>query len=96
MNWLKKLAIIGDLEDVITSGFALAHMASVAVQPPFDVLKGDVESFVSSPSFAMGSTIVTDAGVVVTAAEKALGSDTMEVVAFKSAVAALKLDLGVQ
>lgn len=95
MDWLKKLAIIGDLEDVVVSGFALAHMASDAIQPPFDVLKTHVETFMSFPSFAMGSTIVTDAGAVVTAAETALGSTTMEVIAFKSALAALKLDIGV-
>lgn len=91
MNWTKVLAVIGDLEDVITTGVALVS-TTTSLQSQFDVLKNDVAVLVTNPSFDNLSMVVTDTKVIVTDAEALLGPNTPEVVAFKSAVYALELE----
>lgn len=93
MNFLKKLAVLSDLADVITSGIALANIAATAVRPPLDKLVADGESFLLSPSFDGVSLLVTDSKAITAAAETSFAPDVPELIAFKSAVAALELEL---
>lgn len=93
MNFLKKLAIIGDIEDVLTAGAALANEFT-EVRPAVDKLEADFEAMVTALSFDGGAQVLEDCKALVASVETTYGPYTPEVAAFKADVAKLLADLG--